>query len=591
MDKGMPEHGDRRALRLAALAAAVAFLVFLPSLWGGFIWDDHQAIEQPAARDAFQIGQVGTVFSSDYFRNYRELTYRPVVTLSYFLDYALWRQEAFGWRLTNLLLHAVAAAMAFFWCVRVSGRPALSLAAALLFAVHPVQAEVVNNASFREDLLCTVFALVSLLLYEISRGDEKTSSRPYFAILGSDPRMALAALCYGAAAFSKEAAILLVPGVIVFRELTAPRRGERGRHRLLQLAPLLVVGALYALVRFAWMRIDAPEVAKYPGGSFWTALAMVPRLVLVYLRLAAWPIGLHAQRTIEPASSDWLGWLIGAPLVAIVMIVIASLKERRIRDGASSGLAWFGLALVPVLNLAALANPVAERYLYLPSLGLYLCEVSLIAAALNAVQRSEFTRKVTGPIAIVLIAALASRSLGLSATWASDKAIWRHTLLYDPRNAKALNNLGVEYYHEGETARAIATYQRNTALHPDNLPARRQLSSLYMEAGRYEEAARELEAALQLGPPGPALYYDLGRLRLATGKPQQARQALVSALALDPQHFGARLRLALALSELGEADAARKELEIASQLARTKEEQAELRAAAQQIAGKMRSSR
>jgi len=308
---------------VAAAAAALALLTFLPSLRDGFIWDDHQTIEGPATRlegGAFQLDHIGGLFSRSYFQTYKELSYRPVVTLSYFLDYALWKLDAVGYHATNLLLHALAAALAFAWCRRVTGHSGRSFVVAALFAVHPLQGEAVHNISFREDLLCTVFALAALLLYE--RGRDRQGGARW-------PLMAGSALCYAAAVLAKEAALLVVPGMILLRELLGRRKGCQLRRLLAWALPLFVVAGVYTVVRLGPMRFSGEQAVQRASGPLPDRLVQLPCLLLEYIRLLVWPVGLRAQRTAAVWRPTMLGWAVVLPLVAVAVLVLAKIGKRK----------------------------------------------------------------------------------------------------------------------------------------------------------------------------------------------------------------------------------------------------------------------
>jgi len=263
----------------------------------------------------------------------------------------------------------------------------------------------------------------------------------------------------------------------------------------------------------------------------------------------------------------------------------------------------FALALIPVIGLVPLANPIAERYAYLGSLGFFMCVVTALGHWLARAKPAGRRRLVTGA-ALAVVVLLALRSLGLSGSWASDGAVWRNTLRYEPANAKGLNNLGVVYNDAGAPQKAIAVYQRNLQLHPDNLTAHRQLGLLYKAAGRdddaagiyyrlgrlYEKAGRPADAVraysdayIASGRKHIEAAASIGRLLLRMGKPSDAVRPLARAVELDPGHFAARLDLASALLKIGKRADARRELEIAMPLARTDKDKRQVRALARQL--------
>lgn len=556
---------------LPALAAALALAGFAPSLRSDFVWDDHQTVIGPADRGMFEISQLPVLFSRGYFLAYGEFSYRPVVTMTYFADFALWGLSAFGFRLSNLLLHAAAAALACALFLRVTSHAWVSLAAAFLFAVHPVQSEAVLNVSFREDILCVVFILAAFLCH--ARGVQAAGS-------GWNWRIA-AALAYGAALFSKETALLVVPAVAFFREWTASGRrvAAVGAHNVL----LFAVGALYALVRFGWMRLDVVmpvDMAGASAGSPVARLVRVPSLVLSYVRLIAWPVGLHAERTLGAGRGGIEAWvLLGVLLVGVFALVRRSKSQR----AGITGILWVVLALAPVLGLVALPNPIAERYLYFAAPGVFLCVAVWVGEAVESPLLNLATRRAIVVAIVLVLAVYAWRSAAQSLRCRDDRTLWQNTLMEDSRNAKARNNLGVYYYRQGEKTKAMAIYRRNVNVNPWNVVARRHLGSLYLEAGLYDKALQQFEAALRSAPSSPMLHYEAGRALLAIENLAGARSAFEAALRHNPHSVSARTHLALVLHYLGKESLAQREAVIAASLAHSPQEKAEVQELIQRL--------
>ncbi|NUO07246.1 MAG: hypothetical protein HUU08_00965 [Candidatus Brocadia sp.] len=145
------------------LVSALAVIAFLDSLDNAFVYDDVFTITNNYfIRDW---GNFPALFTNDYFNSSGEVTYRPVVTLSYFIDYAIWRLNPIGFHLTNILLHAISAALVYLLVSTIARNSIVSFLTGILFAVHPILTEAVNGISCREDLLAAVFFLGSLLLF------------------------------------------------------------------------------------------------------------------------------------------------------------------------------------------------------------------------------------------------------------------------------------------------------------------------------------------------------------------------------------------------------------------------------------------
>ena len=137
--------------------------IYSNSLQNSFVYDDDGTIV--SNNFVKNWGNVPKIFTQDYFSLSNEATYRPMVTLSYFLDYSFWQLNPFGYHLTNLLFHIVNTILIYFLLSLILKSRTIPLFTALLFATHPIQTEAVAAISFREDLMTMCFFLLSLLLY------------------------------------------------------------------------------------------------------------------------------------------------------------------------------------------------------------------------------------------------------------------------------------------------------------------------------------------------------------------------------------------------------------------------------------------
>src|SRR3972149_11470527 len=180
--------------------------IYLNSLSNQFVYDDEFTIVDNYFVKTWN--NLPLIFSNDYFRFSGELSYRPAVTLSYFLDYTVWKLNPLGFHLTNTLLHALNSVLLFFLLKRIFNCQTTSFLATLIFSCHPLLTEAVNAISYREDLLATTFFIATFLLYMKTSKEERSFSPAYFASVG----------CYLLGVFSKEMAITL-PLIIFLYDL------------------------------------------------------------------------------------------------------------------------------------------------------------------------------------------------------------------------------------------------------------------------------------------------------------------------------------------------------------------------------------
>lgn len=410
-----------RELLLAALCALAAVLSFLPVLTADFVWDDNILQEYQLPRltvaDAFRTPENIPQWQSSY--------YRPLVVLSYLADAKLVafglgepgrdsvqlldRKRATLPHASTLLFHALAtfavALLAIRCLAHLPEGESGALFAGLVFALHPAHTESVAAISGRSDSLATFFLVLALLL-ALERRDRRG-------------RLALAAsgLAFFCALLSKEVALSGVVLLPLCLWLLPPRDGMEKRLPGGETAVFAVFAALYAGLR-AW--------AASPWGlssnlGLAEASSQVLRAGSFYLTklLLPWP---HTPFVPElPGTAQ----TIATSLLAPVLFAVAAFAYRR--RGMTLPLlclAWFALTCAPSLavplKLVAL-TPVAERYLYLPSVGLALAAGGALCAISYKVKRAAVLAA-----AGILLAAFAATSWHNARIWQNGQALWSY---------------------------------------------------------------------------------------------------------------------------------------------------------------------
>lgn len=523
-----------------------AFGVYARMLGGEFLWDDsHLILENERLRGANHLGQIltsdfwqtetgsGTVEKGDLDKlGY----YRPVVTLSYFIEYRLWGRNPLGYHLVNLLLHALVTGLVYLLSREFLKRWLPRFAAALLFAVHPVHAESVAPIWGRTDLLCGLFLMLALFFFLRIRNAEERATEN-----GKKPTPAglwTASLSFFVLAlFSKEMAVVL-PLLVFLLDWQWFRKGWKAAVKAF--LPYAGVLALYLALRLIAVGTYAGGRTLYAGGFFGTLLTMV-RITFSYLRLLVWPSPLSSYYLVDPTTSlgDVRFWI---ALVILGLAVAGLLTVRKTAPTVLLGGLWFFFLLLPVSNLFPIGGVMmAERFLYLPSIGFCL----LVGAGI------EKGLKVHGVGESALgLAVLASIFFGFltwnrTESWLSEYNFFRAMVWSTPESPMAHNNLANCHLRRGEYDPAIREYERTLALRPES-PADTHigLGKACEASGRYEDAARAFRKALELNPSLVPVLIDLGNVYHRMERYPEAIAAFKKAIEMAPN-------LALAHYNLG----------------------------------------
>jgi tetratricopeptide (TPR) repeat protein len=555
------------AIRGIWLPAIVALVVNLGALTPGFIHDDHRLIEQnELIRD---LSRVPDIASEGYWsvddQSIPNL-YRPLTILSFALNHAVGGLQPFGYRAVNLLLHVLVTVMVVQLCRRACGGASPGAASAapqvagLLFAVHPVHTEVLGYVVGRAELLAAAGSLGCVLLFLIARAREGQSPR------GTHVGLAVISLaCFAAGFLAKENAVI-APVLVLAADRWIVGRRIAWRYHLAGAATLLVVLGL----RFAVLgglnpggiihEVDNPIAgAPFLQGRL-TAVEIIGRyawLLVAPLRLAidySFDTIPLVQGLLEP------GVLVGLLLMGAWAVGLAT--SRRRAPVIAFSLSWMGLTLLPVANLLLpIGTILAERLLYLPSVGFCLLVAAAFQRLESAATASGGSRATTRVgtlrvVAAIVLMALAARSTVRLRDWRDDYSIFKAALAVHPRSVRSLFNYASACETRGEDREARRAYEKAIAIFPQFAPAHYNLAGLHARGESWSEAVRHYREALRQQPGNPRYLVNLGNSLNRTASYSEARVVLARALEADPQSSEAYTNLGAALLGLGETEAA-----------------------------------
>ena len=474
------------------LLALIGFIVHLPALPGEMVWDDSYLI-----RDNPFIKSPLLVFEA--FRHYLFLDsysahYRPVQNLSFIVDYFFWNSNAYGFHLTNVLLHIASGLLLYLLLEKlfISLRPAesdngnklaWSLGAffvALLWIVHPVHSAAVDYISGRADSLAFFFACAAWLLFIRARTSTRLTAQTALYTLGA--LSGLLALC------SREIACVWI--LLFLFHLTFFDKGLSRRALIITVVCSIGMLGIYAGLR------TLPDVRLSAAPSQGWAAPMRAVLMLRslgdYTRLMIFPGNLHMERSVV-APGNYLShdqWRHSAGieyLSVLGLMGLGALLYGALRPGPSRGLrlfgaCWFLLGYLPISNLVDLNATAAEHWLYLPSVGFL---IFVIGCALELPVRY---RPVMLSCACSAVVALSVRSAIRSSDWSTEEIFYRRTLAAGGQSTRVLANLGQVYANRGEYAKAEATLRKVLRLSPDYPIARSNLAEVLLREGHKKEA-------------------------------------------------------------------------------------------------------
>ena len=334
----------------------ITIIVFCNTLGNAFVYDDSATIVNNTFIKNWK--NFHSVFSFNYFILSGELSYRPVVTLTYFIDYSLWCLNPLGFHLTNILLHTLTTILFYIFLKRIINSDTTAFISTIFFAIHPILTETINCISYREDILSALFFLTAFILF-IKIDKTPLSGNKLFLYYP------VSLFSYLFSLFSKEMAVSLPILLILYNVFcSSPRNTFRAilkKTRGIYIGYFLVTG-FYLFIQFGLFRDVYIRLKPAEGG-----LPVIPKVLASYIKLLLLPFPLNADYVIPTATSNIIAYIISTILLtAMVGIIIRLCKNS---GHARFFILWFFVALLPVSNIVPLGNFMAERYLYIPYFG------------------------------------------------------------------------------------------------------------------------------------------------------------------------------------------------------------------------------
>ncbi|MBN2357822.1 MAG: tetratricopeptide repeat protein [Deltaproteobacteria bacterium] len=532
---------DARQRRIVALGLLLlTLLAYLPALGAGLLWDDRIITDGPLLKTLAGLRAIWLEPSQIH----NEFHYWPLFYTTLWLEHALWGDTPTGYHVSNLLLHALNSILAWHLLrrLRVPG----ALAAAALFALHPVHVEAAAWIFGRKDLLATALCLGSALCY--LRFDDGAGRRWYGAAL----------LLFGGALLSKSIAIglPLVLLLVLWWQRGRPSSGTSagrltGRDGL-RLLPLFALAIAYAAADFWFVRSHV----TLRFDLTWLDRAVISgRALWFYGSTLLWPAGLTAihPRWPTPVAAWHLLW----PLTALALPVALFALRHRIGRGPCAAVCCFGVTLAPVLGLVDFDfmryTFVADRFQYLASLSL-IALAAATAARLAAALTT--TRWPAWAAAAICCALLGAGSFAHARDHRDLETLFRANLARNPLSWAPYAHIGYSRARAGRFDQAIGWYRLALTLNPDDPWTHLQLAEALGEADRREAAIGHLQRAIAIAPHAVEAHINLGVLLSERGEVSAAVQHLERALALAPASADALVNLGSVLGNLGRNDEA-----------------------------------
>ncbi len=444
--------------RSMLLLAAVTILVFANSLLNGFVGDDNFLIlnnnfytSWSNVRDLFSpeytthsVGAIGVQDQKQYYSG--SVAYRPVLSLTYFWDYSLWQENPFGYHLSNLIWHLMNVVGVYALMVMVGARQGIALAVAMVFSLHPYRSEAVCSIGYRADLVSTFFLLAAMLTALKGRRGSSTGLMTW-----------MSALMFALAVFAKESAIVF-PALLFIYDWIQERGSVRTRLtnvNLKRYAGYVVVALFYLFVYLYVFPNKAAASSQWIGEDIRVHLKSSLLILSEYLFGFFVPLMVDVIPPVYAPQPELYSSFYFTAFMMLLMcgLVLFGILARRDRLSAFFIL-WFVIAMIPVSNIIPLVNPMAHRFLYLPSIGMSFVLVQLIVRLGEWMNTRTNARHFVTIFLVGYMGICAARTFTLNSYWKHDYIMALRMYQSKPQYPTSLLFMAITYSKIGELDKA-----------------------------------------------------------------------------------------------------------------------------------------
>ena len=510
---------------LCILLLIVTTVVFWQVHRHEFVYfDDGVYVTQnPHIQSGISLKGILWAFSTTYAEFWHPLTW-----LSLMLDYQIYGLNAGGYHVTNLILHALSVLLLFLLFHRMTGAVWKSAFVAAVFAIHPLRVESVAWVAERKDVLSAFFWMMTLRVYVYY------CEKPVFK------RYLLVMACFACGLMSKSIVVTL-PVVMMLMDYWPLNRmqshdrknsGAQKKNKLPLWSLKEKIPFFILSVVFSVLTIYAQH-GKSDIHPLVSRLANAPVSFVRYLGRILWP---HDMALIYTFPEHLSLWQVGGATLLIVLMSAAVIYRVKRLPFLFVGWFWYAVSILPVIGIITIGDPMADRYIYLPSIGISIMAAWGIPFLYDHLSLRKIILFPAAVIFLLVLSVLAWKQCGY---WKNNTALSHHAFEVTGNNAMLImmhNNLATSLVQEGRIPEAIEHYDEAIRLQPDYAYAYNKRGNLYGKIGEYQQAINDYTEAIRLQPDYALAYNNRGNTYVGLEQYQLAIEDYNAAIRLKPDY-------------------------------------------------------
>jgi tetratricopeptide (TPR) repeat protein len=528
--------------------ALVTLLVYMPVFQAQFIGfdDDEYVFANPHVLSGISLANLRWAFVTNHAANWHPVTWISLMLNSQYLG-----RSAGAFHAINLLLHIANTLLLFLWLYGTTGAKWRGALVAALFALHPLHVESVAWISERKDVLSTLFWILTLIVYTDYAKTDRIS-RYFFALL-----------LFVIGLMAKPMLVTL-PFVLLLLDYWPLGRFEARRtfRLLIEKLPFLAFSIASSIVTVVAQH-GVHAIAPLDLAPIFVRAQNATVAYMAYIGKLFRPIDLAVFYPYNRHPSLLLAFL---ALAALVIVSAAAILIRRHKPYVLTGWFWFLITLVPVIGIVQVGlQSMADRYTYIPFIGLFIILAWGGWDALNRLRIPRFVQALAASIALLLCAGLTRAQLRY---WNDSVALFQHAVNLTVGDGAAAANLGYALAEQGQHEKAIGYYKAVLRSHPrGDATVWNNFGASLAATGKLEEAIDAFQNALKLDPSMGDAHENIGLALVRSEKQQESLIHFRDAARLKPENARIHNIYAVMLGEAGRTDEAMQEFQTALRLA------------------------
>lgn len=504
--------------------------------------DVKYLIENEYVRSGLSLDSIRWALTATYDANWFPLTW-----LSHMLDMTLFGSNPLGHHLENLFLHITNSLLLLCILTRLTGHVWRSAAVGLLFALHPLHVESVAWAAERKDVLSTLFFFLTIRCYILYT--TRRESYPYWA-----------AVFFYICGLASKPMLVSLPIVLLLLDYWPLRRvcsnlpaangtDSPGLPALLrEKIPFVLLSIASCITTFIVQRNGGAVLDESAAPLIGNSLHALVNYT-TYLGMIFWPADLGA---LYPYQHKLPVLMVAGAALLIFGLSLAAVAARQRKPYVTTGWFWFLITMAPVAGFIRIgAHSVADRYTYIPSIGIFIVAVWQLSDILSG---KRYGKVIAGLISVAIMVPLAAATWKQTIYWKDSTTLFEHNLDVTRDNWVAEGNLGAELLSKNRIHQALRHLQEAARINPDSYTAYFNIGLILKRQGDLLGSINAFRKTIKLNPEFVGAYFEAGKACYKIGDSISANEILAALTQVNRDKASDLKRCYAVLGQMQSAD-------------------------------------